>query len=352
MTGVVTAYQPHYFPRLHYLARAQQADTFVIYDDVQFSRGSPQHHTPIKYHDKEKLIAPVRHVGRTPINEARLDLSERWPASHLQTLCGKYGCAAAELAPFYERLCPAILDIEYLRENVETVMELADGLRGEDLVEECVELDAQWRERKDDLDELREEKQVIEDSIAKRKLEDPDADIEVLVAEAERVNERLSEPLTASEELQERRNRTLVELSALLDRDAAVEWLELHELWTIAGIEPEELMDEPKLVDLTIPILNELFDRFDVTSTVVRSSELGIDHPGDASEYLARMTEAFDGDAYLSGGVGYENYLDEEPFEERGIDVLVQDWEPTWVEGNVCSLDVLFGADDPGQYIR
>ena len=353
MSRIVTAYQPHYYPRLHYLARAQQADVFVIYDDVQFSRGSPQHHAPIEYYDREKLIIPVKHTGsKIPIDEARLDLSERWPAKHLQTLCGKYGSTAAELAPFYENICTSVLDIDFLRENTDTVAELAGGSRGRELVDRCVRRDAEWRERKHELDDVRREKERIEGRIAERKREDPAADIDDLVSKADEFNERLDGSEADCRSLKEQRNRAVMALSEQLSGNDPVQWLQLHELWMVTGIDPEELMGDTKLIELTIPILNELLKRFDVTSTVVRSSELDIEHPGDASEYLARMTEAFDGDSYLSGGVGYENYLDEEPFEERGMDVLVQDWEPTWEDGNVCALDVLFGADDPGQYIR
>lgn len=358
MGRIVTAYQPHYYPRLHYLARAQQADVFVIYDDVQFSRGSPQHRAPVQYYDKERLIAPVQHTGQdTRIDEARLDLSERWPAEHVQTLRGKYGEAADELSPFYEEICTRVIDVEYLRENREAVAGLAGGRVGEKSVERCARLDARWREKRAELDELRERKAAIETRIADRKREDPRAEIGELVTEVEGINERLTEPEAAAERLRERRDRALVSLSELLESDGGanandVEWVSLHELWSFAGITVDELMEDVKLVDLTVPLLEELFERFDVTSTVVRSSELDVEHPGDASEYLARITEAFDGDSYLSGGVGYENYLDEGPFDDRGIDVLVQDWEPTWDEGNVCSLDVLFGADDPGRYIR
>lgn len=358
MGRIVTAYQPHYYPRLHYLARAQQADVFVVYDDVQFSRGSPQHRAPVQYYDKERLVAPVQRMGRdTRIDEARLDLSERWPSAHLQTLQGKYGDAAAELSPFYKEICAKVIDVEHLRENREAVAELAGGRVGEKLVKRCTRLDARWREKRAELDDLRERKAAIETRIADRKRENPLADIGELVAEVEEVNERLTEPEAAAERLRERRDRALVSLSELLEsNDEAnandVEWVSLDELWSLAGITADELMADVKLVDLTIPLLEELLERFDVTSTVVRSSELDVEHPGDASVYLARMTEVLDGDGYLSGGVGYENYLDEGPFDERGIDVLVQDWEPTWEGGNVCSLDVLFGSDDPGRYIR
>lgn len=89
MGTIVSAYQPHYYPQLHYLARAQQADTFVIYDDVQFSRRSPHHRAPIEHQQMERLSLPIRHAdAEVRIDEARIDMSEPRPARHLRTLVG------------------------------------------------------------------------------------------------------------------------------------------------------------------------------------------------------------------------------------------------------------------------
>lgn len=352
MNGTVAIYQPHYYPRLHYLARARQADVFVVYDDVQFVRGSPHHRAPIEHYDREWLTIPVRHTGvDTPLCEARLDMSVPWPDTHLRTLVGKYGRAAEELTEFYERLCAAVVDVEFLRENAADARSLAAGSRGEGLVDECLRWDDEWRRRKREVDDLRAEKNRIADRIRERKQVDPSADIDDLIADADAVNDRLSEAEVVCTDAQERRNQTLVTLSRSVDFGDDAETLPMKRLWELAGVEPTELMADVKLVDLTVPLLEELLGRFGVTSTVVRSSELPVERSDDASEYLAGLTEYLGGDCYLSGGVGYENYLDEEPFDERGIDVAVQDWTPPWEDGNVCALDVLFGSDRPAQYV-
>lgn len=352
MDGVVAVYQPHYYPRLHYLARAQQADIFVIYDDVQFVRRSPHHRAPIEYHDKKWLTIPVRRTGvDTLLCEARIDMSSPWPETHLQTLVSKYGQAAEELTRFYERLCATVVDINYLREHAGEVSSLTTDSRGAELVDDCLQWDDEWRRRQRAVDHLRTNKNRIANRIRERKRADPDADIEELIAEADAVNERLSEAEAVCTDAQERRNRKLVELSNSLDFDGEVETLSMKRLWQLAGVEPDELMADVKLVDLTVPLLGELLRRFGVTSTVVRSSELSVERSDDASGYLARLTEYLGGDCYLSGGVGYQNYLEKEPFDERGIDVTVQDWTPTWEEGNVCALDVLFGSDEPARYV-
>lgn len=217
MTGSVAVYQPRYYPRLHYLARAQMVDAFVLYDDVEFSRQSPQHRARIDFGGKTWLTVPVKHTGNgTLIIEAEIDMDQRWRSTHTNTLMAKYGGnAAAEFESFYG-----------------------------------------------------------------------------------------------------------------------------------------DLVADARLVELTIPIIHDLFERFDVETEILRSSDLTYRRTEDPSENLARLVDELDGKTYVSGGRGYENYLDETPFDDRGIDIDVQDWTPTWDDGNVCTLDVLFGADDPGTHIR
>lgn len=213
----IAVYQPRYYPRLHYFARAQMVDTFVLYDDVEFSRQSPQHRAQIDFGGKTWLTVPVKHTGNdTLIVEAEIDMNRHWRRKHVNTLKAKYGAdAAAQFKPFYE-----VLD------------------------------------------------------------------------------------------------------------------------------------DDARLVELTVPILEELFDRFDIESDIVRSSRINFKRNDDPSANLVRLIEKLDGSEYVSGGRGYKNYLDQNPFDERGINVRVQDWDPEWDDGNVCSLDVLFEADDPAKYVR
>ncbi|WP_114575497.1 WbqC family protein [Saliphagus sp. LR7] len=344
MTGLVAAYQPHYYPRLHYLARARQADVFVIYDDVQFSRSSPHHRAPIDYQGRSWLTVPVRNTGvETPIDDARIDMSEPWPARHLRTLVGKYGEAATELRPFYERLCPPLVDASDLRENPP-----ADA--GDDEVDAWRMVDAEWRTRRRRLDRLRARKNRLGDEIALRKREDPAAPVEGLVAAAADLESRLERVEGDCRELKARRDRSLAALSAELE--GTVEGTPMERRWELEGVDVGEWAGEVRLVDLTVPLLSELFDRFGVGSRVVRSSELPVERTGDAPEYLARLTEHFGGDGYLSGRTGYENYMRTGPFERRGLEVLVQDWTPDWEGGNVCALDVLYGAEDPSRWIE
>lgn len=345
MTDIVAAYQPHYYPRLHYLARAREADVFVIYDDVQFSRSSPHHRAPIDYQGRSWLTVPVQDTGvETPIDGARIHMSEPWPARHLQTLVGKYGEAATELRPFYERLCPPLVEPSALREDPPADAGVSDDLDAWRAV------DAEWRTHRRRLDRLRARKNRVADEIALRKVEDPAASVEELVAAAADLDSRLERIEDDYRKLKARRDRSLAELSAELE--GSVEDTPMDRRWELEGVDVGEWAGEVRLVDLTVPLLSELFDRFGIDSRVVRSSELPIERAEDAPEYLARLTDHFGGDGYLSGGTGYENYMRTGPFERRGVEVLVQDWTPKWEGGNVCALDVLYGAEDPSRWIE
>jgi hypothetical protein len=351
MTGVVAISQPRYYPRLHYLARVQEADVFVIYDDVQFSRRSPQHRAPIDYRDRTWLTIPIRHAGEHPsIDETRIDMSEPWPSRHVQTLHWKYGDAAMELQSFYERLCPPVFDPESIRERTGEGRTI-DGVDDERL-DDWLALDERWRERHDEYRTLRARKAEIGEEISQRKRDDPDAPIDELVADADDVAAHLSDVESTTHELAARRDNELVSLSAEVDAETPLEALSLKERWNLDGIDFATLAEPVRLVDLTVPLLEALFQRFEVDSEIVRSSELPVDRTDDASEYLARLTDHVGGDSYLSGGVGYENYLDEDPFDEHGLDVLVQEWTPAWEAGNVCALDVLYDSTDPAEHIR
>ncbi|WP_226038747.1 WbqC family protein [Natrinema sp. DC36] len=347
MSRTVTAYQPHYYPRLHYFARIKQADIFVIYDDVEFSRRSRQHRTPIDLSDKGWLTIPVRHTSSdVRIDEARIDMSEPWPVDHVKTLRREYGAAVDEFRPFYERLCADFVEIETLRRCRDEIARYAER----DLVNECLRLNDELRARRREyqLPELRERKTRLADRITKRRHADPTADIDDLVAESKAVQTKLVEAEAACRSLRERCNRTLVTLAASLPAERDIADVSMARLWNLDGVDPGELMADVRLVDLTVPLLNELLSRLDIESTVVRSSQLPVTHPGDPSAYLARLTDYLGGDNYLTGGVGYENYLDETPFEKRGQTVCVQDWTPTWKDGNVCALDILYDTEQPG----
>lgn len=347
MGRIVSGYQPQYYPPLHYFARVQQADVFFLYDDVQFSRGSLQHRVPIGEGDRDWLTIPVRNTGvDTAITDARINMATPWPVRHLDVLVGRYGEDARELTPFYEHLCPPVVDPDAIQE--------APGrfdTAGRGRLEEWGRLDEEWRARRTELRALQQAKYRLAAAIGRRKRADPTAAIDELVAAAEAIDADLERVEETTRALQTRRDRALLSISRAFDGSTAIDKLPMAERWKLA-LDPVEWTGDVKLVDLTIPLLEELFRQFEVTTTIVRSSELPVERADDPSDYLARLTDYLGGDSFLSGGVGYAAYLDEAPFEARGLDVIVQDWTPTWDEGNACILDVLYGAENPSSYIR
>lgn len=111
MTGVrLAAYQPQYFPRLHYVNRALDSDVFVVLDSTQFTRklkhhgpdGSSMHpsfqaHAPIRLASGlHMLTLPVRHQGSLQeIRDAKVADRREWARKHLRTIHSGYANAPA-----------------------------------------------------------------------------------------------------------------------------------------------------------------------------------------------------------------------------------------------------------------
>lgn len=99
-------YQPHYFPRLHCLARMLDSDVSPIADYVQYVRKhafpgkggarvngpSYQAQTPIKTANGTLLLGvPVSHSGeRQRLNEARISYETDWKEKHLNIIRDSY----------------------------------------------------------------------------------------------------------------------------------------------------------------------------------------------------------------------------------------------------------------------
>lgn len=117
----LSSYQPQYFPRLHYFARALDSDIFTVSDYLQFvkahsyptddgghKRGkSYQADTPIKLaNGVHHLTVPVRHAGLTPINETRISYDTPWPRKHCKNMEAGYA-----RAPHFSSLLPHLTEI-------------------------------------------------------------------------------------------------------------------------------------------------------------------------------------------------------------------------------------------------
>lgn len=352
MPTTVAVYQPRYFPRLHYLARIRRADVFVVYDDVEFSRRSRQHRAPIEFQNRDWLTAPVKHNGGDScINEAKLDMSTPWIKEHVETLLHKYGDVAEGLEQHYLDLLPFVPSLEAARTiSDETRRNLppaaTDALETFARADSAVQ--AYARQRRD----LEAKKQRVGEEIAGARSGGNGTKALQLVEGTKDLSERI-EAISKPENQQTAiRNEALVTLGEYVEDVASVERMSIRSLWDLDGVDVPEIAGEPRLADLTIPLLKDLIEQFDIDTRVVRSSQLPVTHPGDPSAYLAKITKAVDGDCYLSGRAGYESYVDEACFEAEDVSIAIQDWEPDWPDGNVCSLDVLFTASDQSQHVR
>jgi len=114
-----------------------------------------------------------------------------------------------------------------------------------------------------------------------------------------------------------------------------------------------DLNEASTIIDITVPTLKRVIQEFDIDVDTYNSSELDIPYDkGNPSVYNARLANHFDCDVYYCGQNAYEGYLDPDPFKKRDIHIRIQDWTPTWADGNVCALDVLFNSVNPPDYIR
>lgn len=108
------------------------------------------------------------------------------------------------------------------------------------------------------------------------------------------------------------------------------------------------------MIDFNCALLDLAMKYFDITVSISRASEYGID--AKRSARLLALVQAKQGDAYLSG-TGSRDYLDEEMFRTAGVRVIWQDFKhPVYpqlhgdFEPMLSCLDVLFncGRDAAG----
>ncbi len=92
--------QPMYFPWVGLFEQIRLCDTFIYYDDVQFSKGSFTNRVQAKYPNKEGfkwLTVPVKNLRLgLKINEVEIDYSRDWINQHIEILKQSY-----EHCPFY-----------------------------------------------------------------------------------------------------------------------------------------------------------------------------------------------------------------------------------------------------------
>jgi hypothetical protein len=99
---IITIHQPQYLPWLGYFAKAQQADIFILLDNVQFKKNEWQNRNRIRTPQGwQWLTVPVLHEFGTKINEVKIDNKRTWRQDHQKALEFNY-CKA----PYFEEYFP------------------------------------------------------------------------------------------------------------------------------------------------------------------------------------------------------------------------------------------------------
>lgn len=128
-----SGYQPQYFPRLHYFARALDSDVFGVSDYLQHVRKhafpqpdgsskrgfSHQAHTPIKLHQgKTYLSIPTKRKSLAPINQTEIDYNQRWARKHIRSIQSGYSRAR-----YFKEIFPEIVTL--LEKQYESLAQLS-----------------------------------------------------------------------------------------------------------------------------------------------------------------------------------------------------------------------------------
>ena len=104
---VVAIHQPNFFPWLGFFDKLARADTFVLLDSVEFSKGSRTNRVEVLVGGQPHWItAPVQRAGiGGPIRDVLIDEGRDWRAKIVRTLQQNYSRAAA--LPLVEELVGA-----------------------------------------------------------------------------------------------------------------------------------------------------------------------------------------------------------------------------------------------------
>lgn len=79
------------------------------------------------------------------------------------------------------------------------------------------------------------------------------------------------------------------------------------------------------LHELSVCLLETILSILGIETRVIRSSTLGV--PGRATDRLIEICARLGATTYLTGDYAATNHLDVRAFEERGIEVRLQDWQ-------------------------
>lgn len=103
----IAVHQPQYLPWLGYVDKIDQADCFVLLDDVQFKKNEWQNRNRIKTATGwQWLTVPVLQRFPQRISEVRINNAVSWSRKHLQALISNYA-----RAPFFDIHRPFFVEV-------------------------------------------------------------------------------------------------------------------------------------------------------------------------------------------------------------------------------------------------
>lgn len=106
----IAMHQPQYLPWLGYLEKLDEADLFVIVDDVQFEKDGWQNRNRVKCRNHPAgwtwLTVPVRGRFQQGLNETVIADARPWRHKHLGTLRATY-----QRAPYFATYAPEYAEI-------------------------------------------------------------------------------------------------------------------------------------------------------------------------------------------------------------------------------------------------
>lgn len=103
----LAAHQPQYLPWLGYFDKLDQANVFVLLDNVQFKKNEWQNRNRIKTATGWQWITvPVRHRFPQAIAEVEIDAQVPWGRKHLRALESNY-----RKAPHYEAVMTVLTEV-------------------------------------------------------------------------------------------------------------------------------------------------------------------------------------------------------------------------------------------------
>ena len=112
---IVSIHQPQYLPWLGYFDKIDQADIFVLLDDVQYKKNEWQNRNKIRTSQGWQWITvPVQYTFGEKINQIKTNNNTDWRENHYKSLVTNYNKAShfKNYEPFFKETYAA--DREYL----------------------------------------------------------------------------------------------------------------------------------------------------------------------------------------------------------------------------------------------